>query len=217
MTTLVVIIRVICCVMSEGISLFIRRRLCTLQMTQGELASQAGISRQALVKILAGDVRDPRIRTVIALARVLQTSPFDLLRHWLASSGERGALTWQDRQGDRISFVGHENWPNGSIFAPGEEIEKCWRIQNTGNEAWRGREMRCLTLTDQTMPGLVPVTNAVPLPEIAAGEYHTFAMQFICPAIPGLFASFWKMTYADGAFCFPELPPLECVVTVVSF
>jgi transcriptional regulator with XRE-family HTH domain len=203
--------------MGERLDIFIRRRLRALHMTQSDLALHAGISRQALVKILGGEVRDPRISTVIGLARALQTAPFELLRAWLASSGERGALLYDETHGDRISFVGRENWPNGLIVAPGAHIEKRWTVQNTGDEVWTGRQMRCLTVSNASDPGLLPDAAIVELPTIAIGAHHEFAMGFTCPDIPGLFGSYWKMTHPNGSFCFPELPPLDCVVTVVAF
>jgi predicted transcriptional regulator len=40
---------------------FVRKRTIELHLTQGELAQRAGLSRQAVVKLLSGDTLDPQI------------------------------------------------------------------------------------------------------------------------------------------------------------
>jgi transcriptional regulator with XRE-family HTH domain len=201
----------------QSLADFIRSRGTQLGVSQATLAARAGISRQALVKILSGDVRDPRLSTVIALARAVNVSPFALLRLWIASGTSRHALRSDDIAGDRSSFV-DESLPSGALVGPGASITKDWTLQNTGDSVWQGRHLKCLNLPrDDGIPALVPTHPFIAIADTAIAQTVTLSMEFRCPEVPGPYLSCWKMCNSNGTMCFPELAPLTCAVFVIGF
>lgn len=203
----------------DELAKFVRKRARELDLPQTEIARRARISRQALVKILAGEVRDPRITTVIGLARALQVSPFFMLRQWLTSLGTAGSQWRADMNDGGCSYVGLESLPNGSICGPDQLVTMHCTLQNSGTDPWEGRSLKCIAplVEPESIPALVPVRSTIELPSLAPGATFEAAIEMRTPKVPGMYVCYWKVVDAGGNYCFPDLPPLDCVVNVINF
>jgi transcriptional regulator with XRE-family HTH domain len=205
---------------ADALSDYIRKRLRELSLSQGDLAQRAGISRQAIVKLLSGDVRDPQISTVRSLAFALQISPIYLFRLLLERNPiDRGIQLLALNDGDHSSFVADVTIPDGSLIAPGERFEKIWEIQNTGRSKWAERKLRCFNFpTDQTAfetpTFLRPDVLEVAVSDALPGQVVRLSVWFTAPMIPCNCMSIWKLVDEKGQECFPALSGLQCVVTV---
>lgn len=178
------------------------------------------MSRQAVVKLLSGETRDPQITTVRALAFALQVSPIHLFRLLLERNPiDRAIQSMALHDGDHSSFVADVTIPDGSLVAPGKRFEKIWDIQNTGRTEWVGRTLRCANFpSDQNVAELQtflrPDVDQIVVPDTSPGQVSRLTVWFTAPMIPCNCISVWKMTDANGADCFPALSGLQCVVTV---
>ncbi len=206
----------------DSLSDFIRLRLRQLGLTQGELAARAKMSRQGLVKLLSGDIRDPQISTVRALSYALNVSPMYLFRLLL----DRTVIDMSLQQlsmvrMDHSAFVGDVTIPNGMIVSPSYRFEKIWDLQNAGVVDWQGRWLACINAPDQNSglanaTVLKPDVHKIPVPDARPGEVVRLAVWFTAPAIPCNCVSIWKMVNADDQPFFPKLYGLDCSVTVAA-
>jgi transcriptional regulator with XRE-family HTH domain len=206
--------------LSDALSDFIRKRLNELGVTQSDLAKRAGLSRQAVVKLLSGEVRDPQISTVRSLAFALQISPIYLFRLLLERNPiDRSIQLMALHDGDHSSFVADVTIPDGSLIAPGVRFEKIWDIQNTGRTEWLGRRLRCVNypsdqIAVEMQTFLRPDVREVIVPDTSSGRVARISVWFTAPMLPCNCLSVWKMIDAKGDDCFPALSGLQCVVTV---
>jgi DNA-binding XRE family transcriptional regulator len=198
---------------------YIRKRARELGLTQCGLASRANLSRQTIVKIISGEVRDPRITTVIALARALEVAPFFMLRLWLNSLNGGFFRAGLDINGDQCSYVGGESVPNGMLTAPNQTVVMSYILQNSGTGIWPGRRLKCINVPPvaSEMPALFPDPDTIDLPLLEPGSTHEIHIKLKTPSVPGMYVSYWKLMDENDVPCFPKLPPLDCVVTVTSF
>ncbi len=67
---------------------FIEQRRKEQNLTKKALAKKAGLSRQALYKILNGDVRQPYSSTIVSLANALKVAPDTLLQKLFGSKAQ---------------------------------------------------------------------------------------------------------------------------------
>lgn len=215
------------------VSEFTRRieaRMQALGMNKKELATRAGIARQTLYTILdmgqSDDDRMPRVSTLLALAGALQVHPFWLVDGLFANVVVPASLN-QEVRGDRAGFVEDVTFPGGALVAPGAHFVKVWRVQNLGNEIWKGRKLVCrddalavtLRQTGEVLPigkRLIPDALELPVPTTPPGGVVELAMGFTAPMAAGMLVSYWLGTFADGTPCFGEDAGLEVLVNVTT-
>lgn len=201
----------------------IRERLDALGLSQSEAARRAGITRQALISLLRGDVREPQISTLVTLARVLEVAAPYLIRSAYRAFPVRTAHPRDP--GDHSSFVRDVTIPDNSIVMVGQRFEKKWEIQNTGRLKWVGRRLVCVDLADtalgqrtEAMSRLMlrPERKAIDIRPTHPGQKVTVGVWFQAPDYPCSTISHWKMVDEDGEPCFPEMIGLWCLVNVVA-
>lgn len=98
-------------------------------------------------------------------------------------------------------------YPDGSTVLEGTTFTKTWLVQNCGTATWSGRY---LTRQDPasgpdtcSSAKRVPVSPGEP---VFPGHTVTISVTFTAPVHLAHCYSMWKMTTADGAFYFPNLP-----------
>lgn len=196
---------------------FVRRRSHELGLTQGELAARAGMSRQAVVKLLSGATSDPQISTIGRLARALDVAPMYLFRLLLKRSLiERPVQQLAREIDDHSAFVSDVTVPNGSIFRPSERFEKIWVIQNAGSVPWTERWLVCQNRDSANVKTLRPDCDRIQIPITKPGGVVTLAVWFTAPSVPCHVTSIWKMADAAGRLYFPKLDGLDCTISVVA-
>jgi len=95
---------------------------------------------------------------------------------------------------DRAEFVADVSVPDGTVFSPGEEFVKTWKLENVGSTTWT---------TEYTLVyidgALMSETTTVAMPkEIAPYEKVEISVKMIAPSSPGNYRSYWKLRTADG-------------------
>lgn len=203
---------------------YVRMRLRHIGMSQAQLARNTGISRPALVKLLNGRTRAPRLETTRAMASALGVSPIHLLR--LLTDDQDGALA--ESPADNATFsnaaIIDVTVPNGTRVAPGERFEKVWDVRNTGTIEWRGRRLRCIdqALSPSLDGGtrdqyfLRPDAIEIPVPYAAPGDLVRLAVWFTAPRLPVACVSMWRIVDLSGLDYFAEFNPLNVMVLVAE-
>jgi hypothetical protein len=98
------------------------------------------------------------------------------------------------------TFVADGTIPPGSVFPPGAQMDKVWRVRNSGTCAWgAGYD---LVLVDG--PDLGAQTT-VPVPPTAAGEATDLGIVFQAPSGMGEYSNTWRLRSPDGRFFGPSL------------
>ncbi len=221
--------------MDTAFNLMLRRRLRVLGISQTEAAGQLGISRQGLGKILSGQTVKPELDLLVKLAGLLQLPENTLLQAALRSLPQAPRLLQPSVAGvapvvaDGIGFVRDVTVPDMSLIPAGSRFCKQWALQNTGGEVWRERRLRCVDdeiviarrnadggLEEMASTNLRPLQREITLPAVHPGEIVSPQVEFIAPAHPCVTLSMWKMVDADGAFCFPQMPGVWCLVKVYT-
>lgn len=201
--------------MGEDLPSFVRRRARDLGLTQGELAQRAGISRQAVVKLLSGETIDPQISTVGRLATALNVAPIYLFQLLMKRSViERSVQQMARLVGDHSAFVHDLTVPNGAIFPPGCRFEKVWQIQNAGRVIWADRWLECQNCDRESDRTLRPDVPKIPIPLARPGAVVILSVWFTAPSTPCTATSVWKMTDCEGTVYFPQLDGLDCTISV---
>jgi len=107
--------------------------------------------------------------------------------------------------GDASAFIG-DTIPHGTVMAPGEWFEKEWRIRNTGEVPWIGRQLE--RQGPLTGPGLITSERYVPIPNAKPGKVATIRARLRAPSYDCSSIAYFKMvkTLDNGsvALCFPE-------------
>jgi hypothetical protein len=79
--------------------------------------------------------------------------------------------------------------PDNTVFEPGEEFEKVWRLKNTGDCEWNEDYALAFIDGDQLeAPDFQPLEASV-----AAGETVDIAVQMTAPQEDGVYTSHWQM------------------------
>lgn len=207
---------------------FVRRRMRELGISLREVARRAGLSRQALYKLLGGGTQRTHVDTVIALADALQVHPIILLRlvcHGKSLPHHSSASAIHRYDGN--SLIRDITMPDNSQVLVGEYFVKTWLIQNIGEEVWKNRYYRCvddeLEISSKTallppLPrqGLKPDQTILPIPETKPDQTLEISVGFTAPDYPATILSYWKMFDENGAMCFPEVEGLSCLVRVIG-
>jgi hypothetical protein len=88
---------------------------------------------------------------------------------------------------NHLVFLRDVTVPDGTVFAPGETIEKSWEVRNDGTCPWiRGYFVQ---LEDGPAMGAI---DRQALPEAGPGEAVILTIQFTAPAQAGPYRSSWR-------------------------
>ncbi|MEJ5223109.1 MAG: NBR1-Ig-like domain-containing protein [Anaerolineales bacterium] len=107
---------------------------------------------------------------------------------------------------NNLKFLADLTVPDGSVFAPGTEIDKRWQVENTGTCNWDARYR--LRLFTGDLLGAAPEVSLYPA---LAGARAEIAIRFTAPAEPGVYRSEWQAYGPDG-IPFGERIYMEIVV-----
>jgi pimeloyl-ACP methyl ester carboxylesterase len=124
-------------------------------------------------------------------------------------------LDREDAPVDRSEFVAELTVPDGSILDPGQEFTKSWVIRNAGDVPWVGRSLR--RVGGGFAPGIIIAPERVPIPDTPPGSEVRIDIPMTAPVVAAFTTCLYKMTDADGRFCFPDQYPsgLSAVITVM--
>lgn len=96
--------------------------------------------------------------------------------------------------GDRLEFVADISVPDGTVFEPGEEFEKTWRLLNTGASTWT-TAYKLVFYSGEMMSG----PASVPMPiEVLPGRQVDLSVTLIAPAEAGTYTGYWLLQNAQG-------------------
>ena len=97
---------------------------------------------------------------------------------------------------DTATFVG-ENYPDNSVFTPGQTFVKTWKIKNTGSLTW--------TTAYQLVFSASPEGNSLSSPskinfpqETVPGETVGLSIPLVAPVTPGTFSVYWAIRNERG-------------------
>jgi hypothetical protein len=88
---------------------------------------------------------------------------------------------------NHLVFLQDLTVPDGSVFAPGAEIEKVWALRNDGSCTWN----QGYTLQLESGPAL-GAFDRQPLPTAEPGESIEMKVDFFAPPEPGTYRSAWR-------------------------
>ncbi len=209
---------------------YIRVNINKQKLSISATAQKAGISRQALHKILNGDIKQARLTTLIQLAHALNLHPLEFFREYFKRHEFSPNVTkhYSERpyKNDYIAFVDDVTYPGNSIVQAEETFTKIWRLKNIGEVPWINRKIICIddemvvqtsVFGDDHHCGLVAATRSVDLDDTLPGETVDVSIEFTAPPYPATVVSHWKMVDENGVFCYPGNNPLMCHVKVVSW
>jgi hypothetical protein len=103
------------------------------------------------------------------------------------------APTLRESCSDSARFVEDITIPDGSVVAPGEQLDKRWAIQNSGTCDW-GPGYRLVRIGGDAMPG----PESVDLYPARAGKRATLRIVLQAPAEPGDYISRWRAQSPEG-------------------
>ena len=211
--------------MNSALEEYIRIRAREQGYTLAALCKAAGITRQALYETWRPG-RLPRMRTLVALATVLEVHPLWLLKLVFSEQSTDEKPLPPESSRDGSAFIADHSFPDGSPVGIGETFHKVWELQNVGQTPWRDRFLDCqdvelLVYTRdgdrlKLAPPLRPAQWRVPVPATEPGETVMVGVDFTAPDAPGTVLSYWKMAFEDGTLCFPESRGVWVKVQVVA-
>jgi len=95
---------------------------------------------------------------------------------------------------DWVSFVADVTIPDGLPVAPGQILEKTWRLQNIGTCWWTPQYK--LVFVDGAQMGGVSEVN---LPkDVPPGESIDLKIGLTAPSVPGRYIGYWKLQNPNG-------------------
>lgn len=96
---------------------------------------------------------------------------------------------------DQAAYVSDVTVPDGTLFQPGEQFTKTWRIANTGSSTWT-TAYKLAWVDGNQMGG--PASVAVPS-QVGPGQNVDIAVNLTAPSTAGKYTGYWKMMNASGA------------------
>ena len=92
-----------------------------------------------------------------------------------------------------VAFVADVTIPDNTIFSPGENFDKTWRVRNIGSGDWIPAYRLALRSGNRLD---APEEDYVP--EVEAGEETDITVPMVAPSEPGTYTGLWRMVNADG-------------------
>ncbi|MCA9978348.1 MAG: hypothetical protein KC413_21455 [Anaerolineales bacterium] len=93
-----------------------------------------------------------------------------------------------------MAFVADLTVPDDTVFAPGTELVKEWRLRNSGTCPWT-TDYAFVAIDEEPLAGDAEVALAT---AVAPGQTIDIAVNLIAPDAPGTYRSNWQMTNANG-------------------
>jgi hypothetical protein len=106
-----------------------------------------------------------------------------------------------------LKYLQDLNYPDGSLVAPGQNVEKQWRVENNGSCNWD--ENYRLKLIDGFMP--LGAASELALYPARAGSQATITINFVAPLDAGTYRTSWQAVDTQGTF-FGDAIFMEIVV-----
>ncbi len=97
------------------------------------------------------------------------------------------------RNCDRASFVADVTIKDGTLFAPGAEFIKTWRLKNSGWCTWKEGYRLLFYSGDQ-----LSAPTVINLPWVAPGRTIDLTVSMIAPTAPGNYRGNWVLSNKDG-------------------
>lgn len=215
------------------------RRSRELGKSMTTLAKEAGISRTYLYGLAGGASKDPSVRTLIKLAKVLQVSPLLLFRYFADLAGApvdphsmattNRAVGLQDRS-DIAVFNADVTTPDQTVVLPGETFHKTWEIQNIGAQPWRGRKLVRVdgeyVIARRSAMGtplevvmdthLRSLNNEIPIAQTLPGQPVHITVEFAAPKETCTVTSIWRIEDEHGKPCYGPAFILHVIVNVMA-
>lgn len=94
---------------------------------------------------------------------------------------------------NNLAFLVDETVPSGTVFKPGEDFTKTWKVANTGTCDWMYQYSLTLISGDSFNAKNKKLGERVP-----AGHWRSLSIGMGAPKKPGTYTSYWRMTDADG-------------------
>jgi DNA-binding Xre family transcriptional regulator len=203
------------------------------------LAERARVSRQALHKLLSGEVEEAKLSTMINVAYALDVHPIELIRRFFlppnvtipdsrqqTADSDHYHLVQPDIQPKKrrskvndARFVTDLSYPDNSRVMMGEQFVKTWRLTNTGDLPWLGCKLVCqdeLSRYPGLPAGLVPDVDIIPISDTDAGDSVSISIRFTAPSLPSCVVSYWKLVDAEGKDLLNDTMLLHCLVQVIA-
>ena len=96
---------------------------------------------------------------------------------------------------DQAAFIADVNVPPGTIFAPGTQFTKTWRLQNIGTCTWTTAYQLVFFSGDQ----MSAVSSASFPISVAPGQTADFSLNMTAPLVTGSYQGNWMLKNANGA------------------
>lgn len=215
---------------STTFSEYIRAQIKKQELSISETANKTKISRQALHKILNGDIKQARLTTLIQLSHALNLHPLEFFRQYFERHefSPHVAKHYSERpnKDDYIAFIEDVTYPGNSLVTANEVFTKIWKVKNIGDIPWTKRKVICIddemvvstsVFGENHQCGLVPETRSIDLEDTQPGEFLEISINFTAPPYPATVVSHWKMVDEHNNFCYPGNNPLMCHVKVLSW
>ncbi|MEN6435760.1 MAG: NBR1-Ig-like domain-containing protein [Anaerolineaceae bacterium] len=97
---------------------------------------------------------------------------------------------------DTATFV-EENYPDNSIFTPGQTLVKTWEIKNTGSLTWSTAYQLILFASPQGDSLSSPSQINFPQ-ETAPGKTVSLSLPLVAPVTPGTYSVYWAIRNERG-------------------
>lgn len=95
---------------------------------------------------------------------------------------------------NRAAFVSDITVPDGSLFTPGTEFSKVWRLRNVGSCAWTAKYELVFYSGDKMQGASTTKFNT----RVEPGEYIDVGVNLTAPSSTGEYLGYWKLRTVEG-------------------
>jgi hypothetical protein len=96
---------------------------------------------------------------------------------------------------DWAAYISDVSIPDGTIFAPGGQFTKTWRLQNIGTCAWTSAYTLVFSSGNSLGGGTMPVVSSG---NVNPGQYVDVSVNLTAPALEGTYRGYWMLRNASG-------------------